>query len=138
MKESLVKDWMTPDPIIISPMTKLPEAHILMKAAKVRRLLVVEDGVLVGVVTRGDIRDASPGETEPLNVYELNFILADLAVENIMGRDPVTIEATATIGEATTLMLEHKISSLPVLDQQGVVGIITESDIFRVLASQDE
>ena len=116
MKGSLVKDWMTPDPIIISPKTKLPEAHILMKAAKVRRLLVVEDGDLVGVVTRGDVRDASPGDTEPLNVYELNFLLADLDVEQVMGRDPVTIEATATIGEAMALMLKHKISHIPVVD----------------------
>lgn len=72
---------MTPDPIVISPQTQLPQAHQLMIAAGVRRLPVVEEGRLVGLVTRGDIREANPSNAEPLNIYELNFLLADLEVE---------------------------------------------------------
>ncbi len=138
MTEDLVGRWMTPDPIVIAPMTTLPEAYQLMKAAEVRRLLVVERGELIGVVTLEDIRTASPVNPAALSIYELNYELANLTVNKIMSKEPVTISIDETIYRAAHLMIKHGISGLPVLKGNSIQGIITESDIFRVFAQNVE
>lgn len=138
MKKKEVRDWMTPNPITIDPQTTLPEAHKLMKECHIRRLPVVDHGKLVGILTLGDIREASPSNASSLSIFELNYLLAKLTVEKIMTRDPILIAQTATIREAAQLMLEHKIGGLPVIENDKLVGIITESDIFRVLVQEPE
>lgn len=136
MMKTLVRDWMTPNPITIVPKTTLPEAHNLMKESKIRRLPVVDRGRLVGIVTLGDVREAEPSNATSLSIYELNYLLSKLTVDKIMTRDPLTISPDATIREAAHIMLEHKIGGLPVMEGERIVGIITESDIFRVLAQE--
>ncbi len=138
MKRYRVRDWMTPNPITIDPSTTLPEAHKLMKECRIRRLPVVDEGRVVGILTLGDVREASPSDASSLSIFELNYVLAKLTVEKIMTRDPLTISPDATIREAAQLMLEHKIGGLPVVDGTKLVGIITESDIFRVLVQEPE
>ncbi len=139
-KKYQVRDWMTPNPITVDPKTTLPEAHRLMKQSHIRRLPVVDSkhGELVGIITLGDIREASPSDATTLSIFELNYLLAKLTVDKIMTRDPITIEPDATIREAAKMMLEHKIGGLPALERGRLVGIITESDIFRVLAQEPE
>ncbi|HEY6041398.1 MAG TPA: CBS domain-containing protein [Anaerolineae bacterium] len=136
MKSLTVRDWMTPNPITVTPSTTVPEANTLMKQGRIRRLPVVENGKLVGIVTLGDIREASPSDATSLSIYELNYLVAQLTVEKIMTKDPVTIDPNASIKKAAKLLLEHKIGSLPVMDGGMLVGIITESDIFRVLVRE--
>lgn len=138
MTKNLVRDWMTPNPITIVPKTTLPDAHKLMRDSKIRRLPVVERERLVGIVTLGDVREAEPSNATTLSIYELNYLLSKLTVDSIMTRDPLTIAPDATIRQAARLMLEHKIGGLPVTEQGHLVGIITESDIFRVLAQEPE
>lgn len=138
MKKISVRDWMTPNPITIDPKTTIPEAHKLMKQSRIRRLPVVENGKVVGILTLGDIREASPSDATSLSIFELNYLLARLTVDRVMTRDPLCIDANATIREAARLLLENKIGSLPVLDGDKLVGIITESDIFRVLVQEFE
>ncbi len=138
MKNNQVRDWMTPNPITIDVKTTLPEAHKLMKECHIRRLPVVDHGKVVGILTLGDIREASPSDATSLSIFELNYLLAKLNVEKIMTRDPITIAPEATIREAAQLMLEHKIGGLPVVENEKLVGIITESDIFRVLVQEPE
>jgi acetoin utilization protein AcuB len=138
MKKSQVRDWMTPNPITIDPRTTLPEAHKLMKEHHIRRLPVVDHDKVVGILTLGDIREASPSDANSLSIFELNYLLAKLAVEKIMTRDPIVIAPAATIRESAQLMLEHKIGGLPVVENDKLVGIITESDIFRVLVQEPE
>lgn len=138
MEKRFVRDWMTSNPITIVPKTTLPDAHKLMKESKIRRLPVVEGGRLVGIVTLGDVREAQPSDATTLSIFELNYLLSKLTVDKIMTREPLTIAPQATIREAARLMLEHKIGGLPVLEGGRVVGIITESDIFRVLAQESE
>lgn len=135
MKTELVKDWMTRDVITISPGTTLPEAHRIMTEHQIRRLPVVEKkGHLVGIVTQGDVRGAQPSEATSLSIWELNYLLATLKVKEIMTPNPVTVAQTATIAETAEMMLENRISGLPVVDERGaLVGIITESDIFRMV-----
>ncbi|HEX7588356.1 MAG TPA: CBS domain-containing protein [Anaerolineae bacterium] len=137
-RRQLVKDWMTPDPITIDPHTTLPEAGRLMKECNIRRLPVIENGRLVGIATLGDIREASPSNATSLSIYELNYLLSRLTVDEIMTRDPISVEPDTSIDAAARLMLERKIGGLPVVDGGKVIGIITESDIFRLLVSEGE
>lgn len=138
VRRHLVKDWMTPDPITIAPSTTLPEAHRLMKECNIRRLPVVDNGRLVGIVTLGDIREASPSNATALSIFELNYLLSRLTVGEMMTRDPICVAPGMSIEAAARLMLEHKIGGLPVIDGTCVVGIITESDIFRLLVTEGE
>jgi CBS domain-containing protein len=135
MKTELVKDWMTKDVITVSPETTLPETHKLMTEYKVRRLPVVnKHGRLVGIITRGDVRGAEPSQATTLSIWELNYLLAQLKIKEIMTGDPITIPQTATVGTAARTMLENRISGLPILNDRGdLLGIITESDIFRMV-----
>jgi acetoin utilization protein AcuB len=137
MKQLLVKDWMTQEVISITPDTALPEAHRLMIENQIRRLPVIQDGRLVGIVTRGDIRGAEPSGATSLTIWELNYLISNLRIKKIMTRNPITTTQDATIGEAARTMLDNKISGLPVLDERGkVTGIITESDIFRLIVDR--
>jgi CBS domain-containing protein len=129
----LVRDWMTPDPITASPDMTLPDALQLMAQHNIRRLPVVDRGKLIGIVTRGDLRGAQPSQATSLSVFELHYLVGRITLEEIMTRNPLTVTETATIQEAARLMLQHKISGLPVLKQGKLVGIITESDIFRLV-----
>jgi CBS domain-containing protein len=135
MKTELVKDWMTGEVITISPDTTLPEAHNMMADYAIRRLPVLDkNGRLLGIVTRGDVRGAEPSAATTLSIWEMNYLMGRLKVEEIMTRQPVTVAKEATIATAARLMLENHISGLPVLDEHGhLAGILTESDIFRMI-----
>ena len=137
MRRELVKNWMTSDIVTIDPDTSLPEAHKLMSDNGIRRLPVIKNGRLIGIVTRGDVREAEPSEATTLSIWEINYLLARLRIEKIMTRNPKTISPDATIGQAARMMMEQKISGLPVVDDSSsVVGIITESDIFRMVVQE--
>lgn len=135
MKKELVRDWMSADVITITPDTPLPEAHKLMTTEEIRRLPVVDqDGRLVGIVTLGDVRSAEPSPATSLSIWEMNYLLSALKVGKIMTPNPKTVSADATVGEAARIMLENRISGLPVVDdERHVIGIITESDIFSMV-----
>jgi CBS domain-containing protein len=97
----------------------------------------VTHGEVVGIVTLGDIRGAEPSQASSLSVWEVNHLLAKLKVSEIMTRNPATIHETESIGEAAKFMLENKFSGLPVVDDtEHLVGIITESDIFRLVVNE--
>jgi acetoin utilization protein AcuB len=137
MKQELVRDSMTREVITISPKTSLAEAHKLMVEKRVRRLPVLDHGQIVGIVTLGDVRGAEPSQASSLSVWEMNDLLAKLKITEIMTRNPTTIQQDASIGEAAQIMLDKKFSGLPVVDESGqLVGIITESDIFRLVADE--
>ena len=134
MKHELVKDWMTADVVTIAPDATLPDAHRLMSDHNIRRLPVVQNNRLVGIVTRGDVRGAEPSDATSLSIWEINYLLAKLKVERIMTTNPLTTSPEATIESTAKIMLDHKVSGLPVVNNQGeVLGIITESDIFRLV-----
>jgi acetoin utilization protein AcuB len=138
MNTQTVRNWMTPNPITITPQTTLPEAHRLMDEHNVRRLPVINKGKLVGIVTRGDIREAQASDAITLSVYELNYLLDRTPAKEFMAYDPIAISPDAAIEEAARLMLQHKIGGLPVIENGELVGIITESDFCRLLILQPE
>ena len=135
MKKELVRDWMTTDVITITPDMTLPEAHQLMTNEEIRRLPVVDKaGHLVGIVSIGDVRSAEPSPATSLSIWELNYLLSTLTIGKIMTPSPYTITPEATLAEAARMMLEHRVSGLPVVDEAyHVIGIITESDIFAMV-----
>ncbi|MDP3183084.1 MAG: CBS and ACT domain-containing protein [Desulfobaccales bacterium] len=128
----LIKDWMTREPITITDETSMIKAIHLMKQHRFRRLPVVHQGQLVGMVTDRDLKEASPSKATTLDVHELYYLLAELQVKEIMTRDPISVSQDDTVERAAQLMLEHTISGLPVVDAHGaLLGIITQSDVFR-------
>lgn len=128
----LVKDWMSKDPITINDDTSMMKAIHLMKQNRFRRLPVLQEGRLVGIVSDRDLKEASPSKATTLDVHELYYLLAELQVKDIMTRDPITVALDDTVEHAAQLMLENTISGLPVTDEKGaVVGILTQSDVFR-------
>ena len=122
------------NPIVVTEDTTLPEAQRLMKDNAIRRLPVVDyHGRLVGIVTLGDLLKASASDATLLSIHELNYLLSKLSVGEIMTRKPITVTPLTTIARAAQLMLENKIGGLPVVERGELLGIITESDIFRML-----
>jgi acetoin utilization protein AcuB len=101
-----------------------------MKSRHIRRLPVVKNRRLVGIVTFTDLMRAQPSPANSLAVWEIPALLLKTYVSEIMTKELVTISATATIEEAAVLMRQHKIGALPVVEQGALLGIITESDIF--------
>ena len=135
MKNLLVKDWMQKDVITGDQRMGMLDAHKLMRDHNIRRLPVVKGkNELVGIVTRSDIRKAEPSGASTLNMWEMNYLLAKLQLHEIMTKDVLTCKPEDTIKMVATAMQEKKIGALPVVDdKKHVIGIITESDIFRVL-----
>ena len=136
MKNELVRDWMTSNPIIISSNCTLPEAYWLMVNNKIRRLPVVDKDTLVGIVTLDDLRGKVPATLIGMDPVRASDILTKLPVRQVMSENPKTITADATLVYAARLMLEFKISALPVMNDAKLIGIITESDIFRALVKR--
>ncbi|MFC1959715.1 CBS domain-containing protein [Chloroflexota bacterium] len=134
MMNLLVKDWMTTDTTTVTVDTFLLDAADLMREKNIRRLPIVKDNKLVGILSHTDVMAAKPSDATSLDIWEINYLLSRMAVEKIMTPNPLAITPDSTIKEAAQLMYDHKVGGLPVIDEEKhVVGIITESDIFRVL-----
>jgi len=128
----LVRDRMTAKPFIIAPDTSVAEALSLMRQNNVRRLPVVDKkGNLVGIVSEKDLLYASPSPATSLSVYEIGYLLSKLKVEEIMTRKVITITPSAPLEEAARVMVDNKIGGLPVVENDRLVGIITETDVFK-------
>jgi acetoin utilization protein AcuB len=129
-----VRDIMSSPAICIDSQSTLPEAYELMREQRIRRLPVLKDRQLAGIITLGDVRGALPSEVTTLNRTELNYLMEQVKVERVMRHPVITIQPETKLADAARLMVRHRISGLPVTSAQGIViGIVTESDIFRIL-----
>jgi len=133
VKNNIAKDWMTSPPVIISSDVTLPEAHQVMIDSNVRRLPIVDNNMLVGIIARSDVLEAGPSDATSLSIYELNYLIAKLTVQEIMTKDVVTVTPDTKLYDVAKIMLEQKIGGLPVMEGEEMVGIITESDLFRAM-----
>lgn len=129
-----VADRMTRNPISVKPEDKVDAAAALLKEHKIRRLPVVENGKLVGIVTDKDLMRVSPSAATTLSRYEINSLLAKISIREIMSDKVISVNENAPIEEAALLMSMNKIGGVPVVTDVGaVVGVITETDIFNAL-----
>ena len=135
-----IKNYMTPDPITVDQGMSVVKAVELMKESGVRRLPVVQNDELIGMVTDRDLRSAGPSqvvsfdEKERKLLPELYDLLKKIKVGEIMKTDVITISPEYSIVKAGETMLKNGLSGLPVVDsRKKVIGIITESDIFKIL-----
>jgi acetoin utilization protein AcuB len=133
----LVRDWMTREPLVVSPKTSVSEALTTMRQHRVRHLPVVKKGhTLVGVVTRADLLQVSPSPATSLSVWEINFLLAKMQVRDAMTTDVIVVDQECPLEEGALVMAEHKIGCLPVVEGKRLIGIITETDLFNIFTEQ--
>lgn len=130
----LVRDRMTLDPVTIMPDVSVTEALRLMTDRKIRRLPVLDSqGRLVGIVSDRDLLLASPSPATSLAIWEIHDLLSKLTVEKIMTREVITVPQDTPLEEAARVMVDNRIGGLPVMRDNAVVGIISESDLFKTL-----
>lgn len=138
LDDILVSDWMTVAPFTVEHNTSIMDTYKMMKVHNIRRLPVMKNDRLIGIVTLGDIREARPSNASALSVWETNYLLTKLLVREVMTYSPITVSPSDSVQSAAQLMLEKKIGGLPVVNDEGhLVGILTESDIFRMVVSRD-
>ena len=138
----LVKDRMTPNPVTITSTTSFPEAFQIIRERRIRHLPVVDrKGKLKGIVALTDLLRASPSQATTLSVFEMNYLLANLHVQEVMTSPPITVPEDVPLEEAARIMVENKIGCLPVMRDGKLQGMITETDIFEtfveVLGGED-
>ncbi len=127
----LVRDWMTKDPQVVPPSTPVMEAMNMLRGEGYRRLPVVRDGKLLGIVTDRDLKEATPSKATSLSVYELNYLLSKLTLKDVMRTPVITIGPDEAIEQAALTMEMHRVSGLPVIEKGAVVGILTITDLLR-------
>lgn len=124
---------MTKNPVTIGPDMSVPDAQAIMRREKIHRIPVLDkSGKLIGIVTASDLIHASASPATSLDIYELHYLISKLKVETVMTKKVVTVTEDLPIEEAARIMADNNISGLPVLRGDVVVGIITESDLFKL------
>jgi acetoin utilization protein AcuB len=132
----LVSNWMSKNVITVDEDDSMQAAMKLMKENGIRMLPVLKKDKLVGVVTDRDLKRASASDATTLDIHELLYLISKIKVQSVMTKNPITVPRNYTVEETAEVLLKHKISGAPVVDQNGkVVGVITQTDLFRVLIS---
>ena len=126
-----VERIMTLNPVTVAPHDSLRRAIALMKEGSFRRLPVLEDGQLVGIVTDRDIRLAANSPVILRERWQDEFLLDHVKVDACMTPDPITVTPDSSVEEAARLMHGRKVGGLPVVQEGKLVGIITETDILN-------
>jgi acetoin utilization protein AcuB len=125
---------MTPNPVTVKPDTTVHRALRLMREKEVGRFPVVDDhGKLVGIVSHDDLLSSSPSPATTLAVWEIPELLAKIKVETVMSREVIMVSEDTPLEEAARIMADHKIGGLPVMQGTSLIGVITETDLFKVL-----
>jgi len=128
-----VADWMTRQVVTVAPGDSVSHAMHLMRERGIKHLPVVRDGAVLGVISDRDIKTFTPSKATTLDVYEINYLLSKATVKEAMGTRLMITTADTPIEEAALQMFENNIGSLPVVEGDVLVGIITDRDIFRAL-----
>lgn len=128
----LVGERMSKPVITISPDMPITEAVNLFKKEHIRRAPVVKDGKLVGIVTEGNLMNASPSAATTLSIWEMNYLLSKIKVSEVMTKNVMTVTEDTPIEQAARIMADNKIGGLPVMRDSYVVGIMTETDLFKL------
>lgn len=128
----LVGERMSHPVINVRPDMPIVDALNMMKRESIRRTPVVKDGKLIGIVSDKDLMNASPSPATSLSVWEINYLLTKVTVKDVMTKDVLTVKEDTPIEIAARIMADNKIGGLPVMREGTVVGIITETDLFKI------
>ncbi len=130
----LVGERMTRNLVTVTEETSIDDALHVMRERRVRRLPVLDhSGKMVGIVSDRDLLHAAPSPATSLSVYELHYLLSKLTIKRVMSSPVITVTSSTPLEEAARIMADNKIGGLPVSDEGKLVGIITETDIFKIL-----
>jgi acetoin utilization protein AcuB len=129
----LIKKRMSQPVITVPPEMSLPDCLKLMKQERIRRTPVVEDGRLIGIVSDKDLLNASPSDATSLSVWEISYLVNKIKVRDVMTKEVLTIQENMPVEEAARIMVDNKVGGLPVMDNGDLVGLITETDLFKLL-----
>ncbi|MFZ5759938.1 MAG: CBS and ACT domain-containing protein [Thermodesulfobacteriota bacterium] len=128
----LISDWMARQLLTVDENTSLLVATRIMKDNAIRRLPVVANGKLVGIITDRDVKDASPAKTTGLDVHELHYLLSEMKIKEIMTANPIVLHGHESLEKAAVIMLQCRISGIPVVDEHGfLIGLLSETDVLR-------
>jgi acetoin utilization protein AcuB len=127
-----VGDRMSRPVISLSPETPINDALAMFKKEKIRRAPIMKDGRLVGIVSERDLLNASPSSATTLSVWEMNYLISKVTVKQVMSKKVITVDKETPIEEAARIMADKRIGGMPVMDGDKVVGVITETDLFKV------
>ena len=128
----LVDERMTHRFISVPPEMSVPEALALFRKSQIRRAPVMKEGKMLGIVSETDLLNASPSPVSTLSVWEMNYMMSKVTVKQVMTKKVITVEVGTPIEDAAHIMVDAKIGGMPVTKAGKVVGIITETDLFKV------
>jgi acetoin utilization protein AcuB len=118
--------------ISVSPETPIHNVLVMFKKEHIRRAPVIKDGKLAGIVSEGDLLNASPSPVSSLSVWEMNYLISKVTVKQVMSKKVKTIDVNTPIEEVARIMADFKIGGIPITRSGKVVGIITETDLFKI------
>ncbi len=134
MAKTKVGDWMTPNPITIDASSTVVEAIHLLKEKNIRRLPVMKDGKLAGIVTERMLLSFSPGKSSSLDTWELHYLLARTSVTEAMNPKPHTVTPETELADAAQLIRDRKLNGITVVNERGdLVGILTTTNALEAL-----
>jgi acetoin utilization protein AcuB len=128
----LVDQRMSHRVISVPPEMPVLEALALFKKNQLRRAPVMKDGKMVGIISESDVLNASPSSVTTLSVWEINYLMSKVTVKQVMTKKVITIEVGTPIEDAARIMVDAKIGGMPVTRAGKIVGMITETDLFKV------
>ena len=128
----LVGERMSRPVISVSPDAPIHDVLAMFKKEHIRRAPVIKEGKLVGIISQGDLLNASPSPVTTLSVWEMNYLLSKVTVKRVMSKKVTTVDIDTPIEEAARIMADSKIGGMPVMNNGKVVGMITETDLFKV------
>ena len=127
-----VSERMSYPVVTVGPEMPINEALSLMRREHIRRTPVIKDGKLVGIVSDKDLLNASPSPATTLSIWEMNYLLSKITVKDVMSKEVKTVTHDTPIEDAARIMADNKIGGLPVIRDEKLIGIITETDLFKI------
>ena len=128
----LIGERMSHPVISVPPEMPIIDALNMLRREHIRRAPVVKDGELSGIVSSHDLLNASPSQATSLSIWEMNYLLSKITVSDVMTKEVITVDVNTPIEEAARIMADNKIGGLPVTRGKKLVGIVTETDIFKL------
>jgi acetoin utilization protein AcuB len=123
---------MTRRVIYLNPKDRLPLAHTLMLLHGFRHVPIVQNDVLLGIISDRDILRWSQMQDDSL-------VVPDIPIEHVMGTQPVTCTINASVAKVAGLMAGLQIDAVPIVDKEyHLIGLVTSTDLLELLANEND